>query len=76
MKLSVVRAIPLCMIVAIATLALSGVPRFKNAHHGADALVGEASWLCFVLAALTTIVLVAVVAHRRRTGLDSTAARS
>jgi hypothetical protein len=66
MKLTVVRAIPIVLALALAALFVSGVHRFKNAHHGFDAVVGEAAWLGFLIAALTLIVLVAVAIHRRR----------
>jgi hypothetical protein len=65
-KLTVFRAIPVALVIALAALFLSGVHRFKNAHHGLDAVVGEAAWLGFLLAALAVIVLVAVALHQRR----------
>ena len=65
MRLTVVRAIPVALAIAIAALFLSGVHRFKTAHHGLDAVVGEAAWLGFLIAALTVIVLVAVALYRR-----------
>ena len=37
MKLTVVRAIPIVLVIAVAALFLSGVHRFKTAHHGLDA---------------------------------------
>jgi hypothetical protein len=65
MKPTVVRAIPIVFVLALASFALSGVPRFKNAHHGLDYLVGETVWLGFLIAALALIVLVAVALYRR-----------
>jgi hypothetical protein len=65
-KLTVVRAIPIALAIAIAGFFVSGIDRFKNAHHGFDAVVGEAAWLGFLIAALAVIVLVAVALHRRR----------
>jgi hypothetical protein len=65
-KLTVVRAIPIALAIAIAGFFVSGVHRFKNAHHGLDAVVGEAAWLGFLIAALALIILVAVALHRRR----------
>jgi hypothetical protein len=65
MKLTVVRAIPLALVLALAALFLSGVHRFKTADHGVDAVVGETAWLCFLLAALALIVLVTVALYRR-----------
>ena len=66
MKLTVVRAIPVALAIAIGALFLSGVHRFKTAHHGLDAVVGEAAWLGFLIAALAVIVLVAVAIYRQR----------
>jgi hypothetical protein len=65
MKLTVVRAIPPALATAIAALFLSGVHRFKTAQHGLDAVVGEAAWLGFLIAALAVVVLVAVALYRR-----------
>ena len=66
MKLTVVRAIPIVLAIALAAFFVSGVHRFKNAHHGLDAVIGEAAWLGFLIAALALIVLTAVALHRRR----------
>lgn len=66
MKLTVVRSIPIVLAVALAAFVVSGVHRFKNAHHGFDAVVGEAAWLGFLIAALTLVILVAVALRRRR----------
>jgi uncharacterized membrane protein SirB2 len=66
MKLTVVRAIPIVLAIALAAFFVSGVHRFKTAHHGLDAVVGEAAWLGFLIAALAVIVLAAVALHRRR----------
>lgn len=65
MKLTVLRAIPIAVLLALTALFLSGVHRFKTAHHGLDAVVGEAAWLGFLLAALALVVLVAVALYRR-----------
>jgi len=64
-KLTVVRAIPLVLLIALAALFVSGIHRFKTAHHGFDAVVGETSWLGFLIAALALIVLLAVAVYRR-----------
>jgi len=66
-KLTVLRAIPLALVLAAATFVLSGVPRFKNAHHGADAVIGDAAWLGFLIAALALVALVAVALYQRVT---------
>ena len=76
MKLTVTRAIPLTLAIAVAAFVLSGVPRFKNAHHGLDAAVGEIVWLGFLIAALGTLVLAAVALYRRRTNRATTTARA
>jgi len=64
--LTVSRAIPLTLVAAAGLFGLSGVHRFENAHHGTDAVIGQAAWLGFLIAALATIVLVAVALYRRR----------
>jgi hypothetical protein len=76
MKLTVIRAIPVTLVPAAAAFALSGIPRFKNAQHGIDAIVGEAAWLGFLLAALALIVLIAVALYRRHCRRPSVAART
>ena len=60
---------------AIVTLALfltSGVPRFKDATHGADYVIGEICWLGFLIGALALLVTVAVVVVRRVRGARGT----
>jgi uncharacterized membrane protein SirB2 len=64
-KLTVLRAIPITLVIALTALFLSGVHRFKTAHHGLDAVVGEAAWLGFLLAALALIILAAIALYRR-----------
>jgi hypothetical protein len=75
-KLTVVRGIPLAALVAVAAFVLSGVPRFKNAHRGLDAVIGEIVWLGFLISALALLVLVAVALYRRRNRGTATAARA
>jgi hypothetical protein len=65
MKLTVNRAIPVTLALAVTAFLLSGVGRFKNAHHGLDAVVGEIVWLGFLIAALALVVLVGVAGFRR-----------
>jgi hypothetical protein len=65
LKLTVLRAIPLTLVLAACLFVLSGVTRFKNAHHGVNAVVGDIVWL--LVAALATVVLTAVSLYRRRT---------
>jgi hypothetical protein len=76
MKLTMVRAIPVVLVTALALFALSGVPRFKNAHHGLDYIIGEIVWLGFLIAALAVVVLSAVALYRRGTRRRATAART
>lgn len=66
MKLTVVRSIPFTLALAVGCFLLSGVGRFKNAHHGLDYAIGETVWLGFLLAALAAVVLAAVAVYRRR----------
>jgi hypothetical protein len=54
-------------------LALSGIPRFRDATHGADWVIGGIGWLGFLLTTLVLIVL-AVYAIVRRARRDRTAA--
>lgn len=75
MKLTVVRAIPLVAVVAVAAFAVSGIARFKNAHHGVDYVVGEVVWLGFLVAALTLVALVAVAGYRAFTRRRGAAVR-
>lgn len=74
MKLTVPRTIPLTFLVAIAGLVLSGIPRFKNAHHGINYVVGEIAWLGFLAATLATLVLAGIAIYRHRTRRGSAAA--
>jgi hypothetical protein len=76
MKLTVLRSIPLVLVVAVAALLISGIPRFKNAQHGIDAVVGEIAWLGFLVGALTLVVLVAVAGYRLLARRRATAARA
>jgi len=64
-KLTVLRSIPIALVIALAALFVSGINRFKTAQHGLDAVVGETAWLGFLLASLALIVLVAVALYRR-----------
>lgn len=76
MRLTVAQAIPLTLVPAVCAFVLSGVPRFKNAHHGADAIVGDIAWLGFLIAALATLVLVAVALYQRRGRSHASPART
>lgn len=65
MRLTTLRAIPLALAVAVAGLIFSGIPRFRDARHGVDYVVGQGAWLVFVAGALAVIVLSAVALTRR-----------
>lgn len=75
MKLTVLRAIPPVLVVAIAAFMVSGIPRYKNAKHGVDYVVGEVVWLGFLVAALALVVLVGIAGYRYVTARRATAAR-
>lgn len=51
--------------VDVALFMLSGVKRYKNAHHGTDYVISEIVWFGFVLGALTLIVIGVVALVRR-----------
>jgi hypothetical protein len=65
MKLTATRAIPIALALAVAGFLVSGIPRYKDAHHGSDAVIGEIAWLVFLAAALAVVVLAAVAVARR-----------
>lgn len=64
MKLSVHRAIPVVLIVDAALFMASGIPRYKNAKHGADSVIGEIVWLGFLVGALALLALAGTAAAR------------
>ena len=69
MKVTPHRLIPLVLALDIALFAISGISRFKNTHHGADALVGQIVWLGFLAGVLVLIALiVTALKHNRRDG--------
>lgn len=76
MKLTVLRAIPLVLGLAVVALLVSGIGRFKNATHGFDYVVGEIAWLGFLAAALALVVLIAVALYRRTVRRRTAVARS
>lgn len=65
MKLTIYRLIPIILVLDVAALLVSGIGRFKNAHHGVDFVVGEIAWFCF-LAGLVALIALAVLALARR----------
>lgn len=44
MKITVPRLIAALVPTAVALFLLSGIPTFKDAHHGPDAVVGDVGW--------------------------------
>jgi hypothetical protein len=63
-KLTVNRSIPLVLAFGVAALLVSGIPRYKNAKHGFDFVVGEIAWLGFLAGALAVLALAAVALVR------------
>ena len=69
MKLSKNAALVVLLAVVDVTLfMISGIKRYKDAHHGTNYVISEIVWLGFLLGALTLIVIgvVALVRSRRR----------
>lgn len=69
LKTHPLRLLVTLLVVAFALFMLSGIPRYRDATAGADAIVGEVIWCGFLLAALAfvvTAILTAAVALRRR----------
>jgi hypothetical protein len=64
-------------VVDFALLMTSGVPRYRDATSGVDAVVGEICWFGFLLStlALVLIAVVALVRRVRRGHADQPAAR-
>lgn len=65
MKLTVPRSIPLVLALDIAALLVSGIPRYKDAQHGLDLVLGEIAWLGFLVGALAVLALTAVAVGRK-----------
>jgi hypothetical protein len=62
-------AIVALAVVDLALFMLSGVPRFRNATHGATYVVGEILWVGFLIGVLALVItLVTVLARRVRGG--------
>lgn len=64
MKLTLVRAIPLVLVLDVVLFLISGIAPFKNAEHGTDYVISEVDWLGFLLGALALLVLVATAVYR------------
>jgi hypothetical protein len=52
-------------VVDLALFLISGVPRFKDATHGTDYVIGEICWLGFLIGVLALIVTGVVLVVRR-----------
>lgn len=76
MKPSIHRLIPVVLVLDVAALLLSGIPRLRNAHHGVDLVVGQILWLAFLAGLLSLIVLAVVALTRARRARRTDAARA
>jgi hypothetical protein len=47
----------LLAVVDVTLFMISGIKRYKDAHHGANYVISEIVWLGFLLGALTLIVI-------------------
>jgi hypothetical protein len=61
-------AIVALAVVDVALFMLSGIPRFRDATHGTDYVVGEVLWIAFLIGVLALVVTLAVVLVRRARG--------
>lgn len=52
-------------VVDLALFMISGVPRFRNATHGASYVVGEILWFGFLIGALALVIALVTVPVRR-----------
>ena len=52
-------------IVDLALFLVSGVPRFKDATHGTNYVIGEIVWMAFLIGVLALIVTGVVLLVRR-----------
>ncbi len=64
MKLTVLRSLPLVLVLDVVLLLVSGIPRFKNGKHGFDLVFGEIVWLGFLVGAFAVLVLAAIAVSR------------
>jgi hypothetical protein len=48
------------LVLDVVLLVVSGIPRYKNATHGADYVVGQIVWLGFLAGALALLITIAV----------------
>jgi hypothetical protein len=53
--------------ITVVQLFISGIPRFKNATHGSNYLIGEITWVGFLAGtALLAVIAVVALVHRFR----------
>ena len=64
MKVTVHRLLAAVFALDVALFLVSGIPRFKDAAHGADYVVGEVVWFGFLAGALAFVVLAGVATTR------------
>jgi hypothetical protein len=53
--------------VDVALFMVSGIPRYKDAKHGADLVIGEIVWIAFLVGLLALIVTGVLTARRTLT---------
>jgi hypothetical protein len=73
MRLTLPRSLALVLALDIVLFLISGIGRFKNAHHGLDYWIGQIDWLAFVVGAFAFLCLAAVAARRKFAGRAATA---
>lgn len=61
-------AIVVLAVVDLALFMISGVPRFRDATHGADYVIGEIAWAGFLIGALALVITLVTVLVRRARG--------
>lgn len=63
------------VLVDVSLFMISGIPRYKNAHHGADNVIGNIIWAGFLLGFLTLLVIGATTGIRATRRRRATAVR-
>lgn len=48
------------LVLDMALFVVSGIPRYRNATHGADHVIGNIVWFGFLLGALSLLITIAV----------------
>lgn len=52
------------VIADVVLFMISGVPRYRDAKHGADLVIGQVVWIGFLIGTLALLALLAVTAAR------------